>query len=201
MWEGIGEQEQQRMKAVLNRLLASNFLVREKDRDAYAVVRRNKEAIERYIQVLGWELVVDERHECLYLQLPDSSFRRSLDKDMSIWMLVLRLLYQEKRQGLSISTFPATTIHEIRSKYETFRLSWLNKTKLDQAIKLCARYHLAEALDSDIRSDDCRIVLYHTWIYAVDIEQLDLLQDRIEQYRTGEGRGLFDEVDEEAEAD
>jgi hypothetical protein len=201
MWEEISEQERQKIRSVLNRLLVVNFLVREKDRDGYAVVRRHKGAIEDYLQMLGWEMIVDERHECVFLQSPDSSFRRSLDREMSIWLLILRLLYQEKRQGLSISAFPATTIHEIRTKYETFRLPWLGKTKLDQAIKLCTRYQLAEALDSDVRSDDCRIVLYHTWLYAIDLEQLDALQNRIEQYMAGEEKGIFDEMVEEASVD
>ncbi|RAU92172.1 DUF4194 domain-containing protein [Paenibacillus sp. YN15] len=201
MWEEVSEQERQKIKAVLNRLLGANFLVREKDRDGYAVIRRHKEAIEQYLQMLDWEIIVDERHECVFVQSPDSSFRRSMDRELSIWLLVLRLIYQEKRKGLTISAFPSTTIHEIRTKYETFRLSWLTKTKLEQAIKLCARYQLAEALDADIRSDDCRIVLYHTWLYVIDSEQLNALQSRIEQYRTGEERGMFDEVAEETAAD
>lgn len=201
MWEEISEQERQKIKGVLNRLLGVNFLVREKDRDGYTVVRRHKVAIEQYLQMLGWEMIVDERHECVFLQSPDSSFRRSLDREMSIWLLILRLLYQEKRQGLTISTFPGTTIHEIRTKYETFRLPWLGKTKLDQAIRLCARYQLAEALDIDIRSDDCRIVLYHTWLYAIDLEQLDSIEGRIEQYRAGEEKGILDEMVKEASVD
>lgn len=201
MWEEISEQERQKIKVVLNGLLAVNFLIREKDRDGYAVVRRHKGAIEDYLKMLDWEMIVDERHECVFLQSPYSSFRRTLDREMSIWLLILRLLYQEKRQGLSISAFPATTIHEIRTKYETFRLPWLGKTKLDQAIKLCTRYQLAEALDTDIRSDDCRIVLYHTWLYVIDLEQLNGLQGRIEQYMAGEEKGIFDEVVQEASVD
>mgnify|MGYP001331220360 CR=1 FL=1 len=201
MWEEISEQERQKIKAVLNHLLAVNYLVREKDRDSYTVVRRHKRAIEEYLQMLDWEMIVDERHECVFLQSPDSSFRRSLDRDLSIWMLILRLLYQEKRQGLTISTFPTTTIHEIRTKYETFHLSWLGKTKLDQAIKLCTRYQLVEALDADIRSDDCRIVLYHTWLYVIDLEQLDAIQSRIEQYRVEEEKGITNEMVKEAAFD
>ncbi len=201
MWENIGEPEKQKIKAALNRLLAANFLMREKDREGYAILRRHKVDIEQYLQLLGWELIVDERHECVCLQAPDSSFRRSLDKELSIWLLVLRLLYQEKRQGLTISTYPITTIHEIRTKYETFRLTWLTKTKLDRALRLCARYQLAEALDPDTRSDDCRLVLYHTWLYAIDLEQIDALERRIEQYREEEKRGMFDEMAEEAAFD
>ncbi|WP_018131864.1 DUF4194 domain-containing protein [Effusibacillus pohliae] len=197
----LSELEQERVRSVINRLIAVNFLVKERERETYLTIRRHRAELERFFQFLGWDLVVDERHECVFLHAPDSRLRRGLNRDQSIWLLTLRLIYEEKRQSLSLSEFPMTTTHEIRGKYETFRIPWLNRTQLEKMVQLCTRYHLLEPLDSDIRSDECRFRLFHTWIYVVDTDELQTIRGKIERYEAGQEGGLLDEMDEETAVD
>lgn len=197
----LGEADRQKMSAALNRLLANNILIKEKDRDTYLFIRRNREATQSFFRFLGWDFVLDERHECIYVQGPDSSLRRSLTRDETLWMLILRLIYQEKRESLSLSEFPMTTLHEIRAKYETFRIPWLNATTLDKLIRLCGRYQLLDALDPDIRMDDARFRLFHSWIYVINMDEVKAIAERIERYEMKREGDLLDEVDEEAAAD
>jgi hypothetical protein len=196
----LGESDKQKMGAVLNRLLANNLLVKERDRETYMFLRRNREAAQAFFRFLQWEFILDDRHEVVFVQGPDSAIRRAFNRDETIWMLILRLIYQEKREALSLSEFPVATLYEIRSKYDTFRLPWINMTTLDRLVKLCARQQLLDALDDDIRSDDCRFRLFHSWIYFIDMDEVRALAERIERYRQREEDDLFDEVDEEASA-
>ncbi|MBO8162082.1 MAG: DUF4194 domain-containing protein [Brevibacillus sp.] len=200
IFNGISESEQEKISALINRLLATNFIVKEKEREAYGIARRHREALERYFRFLGWDLVIDERHECLFLHAPEQGLRKKLNKDQSLWLLILRLIYQEKREGLSLSEFPMTTLYEIRSKYETFRIPWINRTKLAEMVRLCTSYQLMEALDSDFRSDECRFRLFHTWIYLIDADEMNVVKEKIERYETALEGGMFDEMDEEIEA-
>lgn len=199
--ELLSDLEKQKVVAAINRLLAINFLVKEKDRESYLLVRRHKELFHSFFRFLGWDLVVDERHECLFVQGPGIGLRSSLNKDESVWLLVLRLLYQEKRESLTLSSFPMVTLYEIRSKYGTFQLPWVQVTMLDKLIRLCTRYHLLEPLDNDQRSDDCRIRLFHTWLYVLDTDRIQTITERIERYQPVRGGGLPDEMDEEAATD
>ena len=201
MFQDISEAEQTRVKEAIQRLLEVNLMVKEKERDLYTVIRRNRQALEVYFRFLGWELTVDERHECVYLHIQGGRLRRRLDREHTVWLLVLRLLYEEKRQGLSLSDFPMVTLYEIRSKYETFRLDWVNRTTLDKLVKLGMQFHLLDPVDDDTRSDDARFKLYHTWMYVVQADGLRELVERLGRYETGEEGGVFDEVDEAAEAD
>lgn len=200
MFPDLSESEREKVSTAINRLLAVNFAAKEKDRETYMIVRRHRDAVERFFRFLKWSLVVDERHECIFVQAADGGMRARLNRDQSIWLLVLRLLYQEKRQTLSLSEFPMTTTFEIRSKYETFRLPWLNRTNLEQNVRLCSRYQLMDALDDDVRVDDCRYRLFHTWQYAVQADELVTVQEKLRHYESGAEGGLFDEMDEEAEA-
>ena len=199
--ETLGESDRQKMAAALNRLLANNFLVKERDRETYMFLRRHREAAEAFFRFLKWEFILDEQHEVVFVEGPDIAIRRSLSRDETIWMLVLMLIYQEKREALSLSVFPMTTLYEIRAKYDTFRLPWINVTALERLVRLCVRYHLLEALDGNVRSDDSRFVLFHSWIYFVKMEEVRALTERIERYQSGKEEDLFDEMDEETPVD
>lgn len=201
MFHDMSESEQGKVRDVINRLFEMNLLVKEKDREAYTLIRRHRSSLESYFRFLGWELTVDERHECVFLHIPDGRLRKRLDREQTLWLLVLRLLYEEKRQGLSLSEYPMVTLYDIRSKYETFRLDWVNKTTLDKLIRLSVEYQLLEPLDEENRSDDARFKLFHTWIYLIQADEMRELIERLERYKTGEGGGLFDEMDEAASAD
>lgn len=201
MFQDLSESEQGKVREIINRMLEVNLLVKEKDREAYVAIRRHRSSLEAYFRFLGWELTVDERHECAFLHIPDGRLRKRLDREQTVWLLVLRLLYEEKRQGLSLSDYPMTTLYEIRSKYETFRLDWVNRTTLDKLIRLCVQFQLLESLDEDVRSDDARFKLYHTWMYVIQADEMKLLTERLERYETSEEGGLFDEMDEAASAD
>lgn len=199
--EALGESDKQKMSAALNRLLTCNFLVRERDRETYMFIRRHREAAQAFFRYLGWEFIVDERHEVIYVQGVDSGIRRSLSRDETLWMLILRLIYQEKREALSLSEFPVVTLYDIRVKFDTFRLHWLNATTLDRLIRVCSRYHLLEALDTDYRSDDSRFRLFHSWIYLIDMDEVRTIIERIERYQTRKEADSLDEMDEEASSD
>jgi len=199
--DAMGEADKQKMAAAFNRLLANNFLVKERDRETYMFLRRNQEAARAFFRFLQWDFILDERHEVVYVQGPDSAIRRSFTRDETIWMLILRLIYQEKREALSLSEFPMTTLYEIRTKYDTFRLPWINVTTLERLVRLCTRFHLLDALDDDLRSDDCRFRLFHSWIYFVNMEEVAALTERIAQYHQKKEGDLFDEMAEETSAD
>lgn len=203
MLSGIGESEKPKVVEAVNKLLAVNYLTREIDRERYQLIRRHRDPVSSFFRELGWEFIFDERHEYIVAVSPESSHHRNLTREESIWFLILRLIYQEKRQGLSLSQFPMTTVYEIRTKYETFRLPFVNRTRLGELVRLCKQYQLLEPLDSDIRENDCRFRLFHTWLHAVDAEDIAKLEEKIKQYdsaQTEEG-GNFDEMDEKTEVD
>ncbi|MFH5181600.1 DUF4194 domain-containing protein [Paenibacillus sp. TAB 01] len=196
MFQELADSERVRLREAINRLLEVNLLVKDKEREMYAVIRRNRAELSAYFQFLGWELTVDERHECVYLHIQDSRLRRRLDRDHTVWLLVLRLLYEEKRQGLTLSDYPMVTLYDIRSKYETFRLEWINRSVLDKLIRLCIQFQLLETLDNDNRTDDARFKLFHTWMYVIQVDEIKQLTERLERYETGQEGGILDEMDD-----
>lgn len=125
--QNVSEREREEMGIVVNYLFSHNFLLKEFEREKYHLAVRNKDIIKQYLQVIGWDFIVDEKHGCIVIVSPHYEHRLKLKKDETIWLLVLRLIYEEKRSALSISQHPFTTLQEIKGKYETFRLPFVSK--------------------------------------------------------------------------
>lgn len=185
MFDGLGESERQHVRKVINRLLAVNFLSRELDRDDYLLARRQIETLREFFRGIGWEIELDQVHECLFVTSSERAHRVSLSKEETVWLLVLRLLYEEKRSELSLSQFPLVTLHEIRNKYEAFRLTFVNRTRLQELVKLAERFQLLRVLDSDLKADDCRFQLHHTLLHAINAEQVEQLHKKILRFAEG----------------
>ena len=180
--ELLNEEERIRIRNVIQSLLSCNFLTREHDAALYIAARRYREELAEYFQVIGWEFSVDERYEIVSLLSTGMAHRRALTMEESIWLLVLRLIYEEKRTGLSLSTFPMTTLAEIHAKYLALHLPELKKTALQRLTQLSKQYRLADVLDREL-SEEARIRLFHTLALAVDGEELSDLHKRLEIYR------------------
>lgn len=199
MFTDLSENEQKEFQALINKLLASNYLIKEKDRKSYYFIQRHKLKFEQFFRFLGWDFVLDDRHETVFISSPRASHRRTLTKEESIWMLIVKMIYQEKRESLSLSDFPVTSLYEIKQKYEVFRLPTVNKTKLTEYIRLCQHYQLMEPIDSNWHSQDARFLLYHSWLHMMDSTSMDKLIQKIQLYETTAGGDLLDEMDEEAQ--
>lgn len=180
--ELLNEEERTRIRSVIQALLSCNFLTREHDAALYIAARRYREEIAEYFQVIGWEFRVDERYEIVWLLSTGMAHRRALTMEESIWLLVLRLIYEEKRTSLNLSAFPMTTLAEIRAKYLALHLSDLKKTAIQRLTQLTKQYRLADVLDRDL-SEESRIRLFHTLALAVDGEELSDLYSRLDIYR------------------
>jgi hypothetical protein len=201
MYTSVSEIEQKELQDIINKLISTNFLVKELDRASYYLANRHKEKLEGFFQFLGWDFVIDDRHETIFVSSPKGSHRKKLSREESIWMLVLRIIYQEKREGLSLLEFPIITLYEIRAKYETFRLPNFTKSKVSDYIRLCISYQLLEPIDIEWHSDDCRFRMFHSWLYMIDGESIHLLNQKILRYEMETGEEDENEMDEETETD
>lgn len=201
MFEHLSEQEREKLKDLINRLLNVNFLVKELERERYQAARKLRPYLEEFFHFLNWDFQLDDRNECIFAFSKEGAHRLRLSREESVALLFLRLIYQEKRQGVILTEFPLTTKYEIRAKYETFRLPFPGKTRFLEIVKLFSQYKLLQPLDEEVNLDDCQFRLFHTLLYALDADSIERIHERIKSYDLElEEEELFDEVDETAAA-
>ena len=175
--ESVAQKEKFRVAA--NKLLNQCFLLKKKEdtRKEYIFVRENKELFSVYFDLLGYEIKVNEDQGVIALVGQFDTGRLMLTKNDSILLLILRLLYVEKRKEISTSYEDVIVLmEEIREKYELLKLK--TKPRMDKGmeqrmVSLFRKYNIIKNLDSDVNQADSRIVIYPSVMMAVTVDDIN----------------------------
>ena len=173
------------------KLLNECFLLKKhKDTTAeYFYVINNKDAFVEYFGILGYELTIDEQYGVIGLNNTTGTGRIHLSKIESILLLILRLLYIEKRRELSQSEDVIIISDEIYDKYNMLKLKRLNKSVMRQALGKFQGYHLLGRLDPDVANPSTRIIIYPSIFLAITVSSLEdmynVAKEKLEKYESG----------------
>jgi len=102
-YQKLSDNDRESFRIALNLLLTESFLIRSLDAHsrAYRFAAANIEILDAYLELAGWSLRTDEHLGVISFEGPASA-RLQLKKDESIFLLTLRLLYEEKAGELVI---------------------------------------------------------------------------------------------------
>ena len=185
--ESVTQKEKFRIAA--NKLLNQCFLLkkREDTKKDYFFVKQNLELFVTYFDLLGYDVKINEDQGVIGLTNQFSIGRVELSKYESIMLLILRLLYIEKRKELATYSEEVTVLmEEIREKYAMLKIR--TKPVMDKGmernfVKLFRKYNLIQNLDTDVNQADARIVIYPSIIMAVTVEDVHQYYEMTEQKR------------------
>src|SRR6266498_3659414 len=120
----LSPNEQAQFAEAIRRLLADGLIWREEEseRRIYHFIARRASSIRDYLGVAGWELRHDERLGIFQVTHSEGAHRRRLNRDTTIWLLLLRLIYAEKRERLEVTLtrYPVVAIGAITQRYSEF---------------------------------------------------------------------------------
>ena len=195
----------EKFRSAANKLLGECFLLKKHKDTAsdYNYILNNKDAFTEYFEVLGYEVIIDEQNGVIGLNNPVGTGRIHLKKIESVLILILRLLYIEKRKQLSQIDDVIIIADEIYDKYNMLKMNAkLDKTTMRNTLGMFQRYHLISKLDSDMSNPDTRIMIYPSILFAVTVTSLDDMynsaKDKLEKYSVGgDSFGTIDSTDDE----
>jgi hypothetical protein len=157
-----------------------------------------------YFGLLGYQVEINEGHGVIALVNVNGTGRLRLKKIESILLLVLRLLYLEKRKELSLVDDVIVLTDEIQQKYSMLKIgpkAKLDKTTLRDVIRLFRRYNLITPLDRDVTLSDARIKIYPSILFAVPNDNLNSMYEKVteklNQYATGGESGDDEDADQD----
>jgi len=118
----------------------------------------------------------------------------------SILLLILRILYDEKKRELSISDEVIVNMGDIHDKFMDLKIrdKMMDKTTMRNAISTMRRFQIVEVLDKNLSNEDARLIIYDSILMAVRVEDIKQVYEKIEKYRKGSGK---DEEANESEID
>lgn len=175
--ESVAQKEKFRIAA--NKLLNQCFLLKKKEdtKKDYIFVKQNKEFFIPYFELLGYDIKINEDQGVIALVNQFGTGRLNLSKYESILLLILRLLYMEKRKELTTFSEEVTVLmEEVREKYALLKIKakpMMDKGMEKNMVSLFRRYNLINNLDSDVNQSDARIIIYPSIIMAVTVEDVN----------------------------
>lgn len=196
LFEGMLQKDRDEFRRVCNKLMSLCFIVRrnETTKSDYYFILRMKEVFLRYLDVLGYTLEINEEYGVIQLVNRENYNHLNLKLYDSIILLILRILYDEKKRELSL-TDVVVNLGDIQEKYLSLKIreKQIDKTTMNNALRLFKRFNLVELLDKDLLQEDARIIIYDSILMAVRVEDIKRVNDMILLYRKG-GEKIYEEA-------
>lgn len=201
--------QKDRFRIVANKLLNACFVLKRKEdtRDDYFYIIQNQDFFVDYFDLLGYSIDVNEGLGVISIRNVFGTGRLRLKKIESILLLILRLLYVEKRKELSLNKDVIVLIDEIQQKYALLNLKTktrLDKTMFKDTLRLFRKYNLISNLDSDVTLSDTRVVIYPSILFALSNDDVTDLYEKVHVKLTnyadgGEEPGYEETVQDQAD--
>jgi hypothetical protein len=176
--------QKDKFKNTANKLLINCFILKRKDdtRNDYYYIIQNKEFFREYFDLLGYRLEINETQGFITLYNTQGTGRLRLKLLETIFLLILRLLYVEKRKEISLNEDVIITTEEIQTKYNMLKIQskqYLDKTMIRDNIRLFKRYNILTNMDSEMAMPDSRIKIYPSVLFTITNSDLTELADEI----------------------
>ena len=201
--EGMLQKDKDNFARICNRLLGTCFLCKGNQgnkADYYFVLKYRKE-FKEYLGILGYRLEINEEYGVVQLTSPRGINRMNLKLYDSIILLILRILYDEKKRELCAAEEAIVNLGDIQDKFMSLNIrdKIIDKTTMRNALSLFRRYQIIEILDRDLGDEESRILIYDSILMAVRGEDIKAAYEKLETYR--KGRSVNDEETDEDETD
>lgn len=167
----LGQGEKEEVRAGLRLLLQQTFVLEHKydkrtNRFAYnpefKICNKHLEFIRAYLAVNGVSVLENSQLGIIYIQ-GESTVGDKLPKLATLYLLILKLIYDEQMAAVSTSVNIYTTLSEIHEKLGNYRLfkKQPSPTEIRRAITLLKKYQILEPLDilEDLDGDS-RMIIY-----------------------------------------
>lgn len=185
--DGMLQRDVDSFKRICNRLLSRCFICRknEPEKIDYYFVLKHKEKFNEYFSVLSYRLEINEEYGVIQLTNSENFNRYSFKLAESVILLILRILYDEKKRELSMGDDIIVNVGDVHDRFAALKIRdrMLDKTTLRNAFNTLRRFSIIEMLDSDVASEESRIIVYDSILMAVRVENIKLVYEKIDNYR------------------
>jgi hypothetical protein len=191
--QDIPEKSRREVPRIVNRLLGQTFLYQDvdSDKDDYYFVHRHRAVFEGLLELTGFNLLHDDYHRIFQVVSEYGYSRARFKLDESLMIVVLRKLYEEKIEHLSLANDPVVTIGEVREEYRTItgRERDLGVSQYELLLRRLRSLGLVETIDGrniDVRDGEARLRLRGSVKLILPIQSADEMEAWLRKYRAGE---------------
>ena len=196
-FEKLNMTEQEAFRRIVNWLLAHTYLLQgnyafednmKRTNPDYLFVERNFALFQNYLEYAGFRLERDSNYGVIFLSSSYEFNRIKLDKAATLMLYVLRLIYEEEREKLSLSRDIFTTTGDLVHKMISLgviRRKPANLTLRD-SLRTLNRFRIVEKVDGPWENADTRLLILPTILFIVTNERISNMYQLIDDEEEGE---------------
>ncbi len=170
-YEQLTQEEQEAVTEVIRTLYRQTYLLERKyDRRTgrmqymkeYRICSKHLEFLKEYFAVAGMTLQENVHMGVIYIQ-GGSNWGEKLPRLATVYLLVLKLIYDEQMASVSSSSHIVTTMGAVNGKAGEFRVlrSLPSATEMRRTIALLKKYQIIEPLEVlEEMSEETRMIIY-----------------------------------------
>ncbi len=197
-YERFNQTEKLLFKRLINQLLSKTFLIRDeydahegrlKVHPDYRFVERTFEVFTGYLELSGWTLHRDSTYGVIYLESQYDYNKYQFSKFMTLMLLTLRLIYEERREEVSLRNEVVFETNQLISKMQILGILDKKPSMKDIAdtLKTFASFNLVSKLEGKWEAPDARFVALPSILFIIPNDKISVLSDLI---------GASEEVDD-----
>jgi hypothetical protein len=188
----LSSDEFELFSAALHILTSKTFIIRgiDRERELYDFTIRNIALFDAWFSCMDANLVRDESLGVIAFR-GSGNTRLFFSKDEICAVLVLRLLYEDKKLEVTLTKFPMLSVRDFQDKYNAMTGEEIKKTALINVLRRLSSCKLISVESQDYADPEGIIQLYPSIPLSIDRNALDeaaaLLGDKSND--TGDAEG------------
>jgi len=170
----LSSDEFERFRTALHILTSKTFIIRGIDREQqlYDFTIRNIRLFETWFSCMDATLVWDESLGVIAFR-GSGNTRIRFSRDEICAVLVLRLLYEDKKLEVSLTNFSSVTIKDFQDKYNAMTGEEIKKTALINVLRRLSSCKLVSIDSNDYADPEANILLYPSIPLSIDRAALE----------------------------
>ena len=186
----LPEKARREVPRVMNRLLGRTFLYQgdEDDKEDYYLVQRHRDFFAALLAVAGFTLLHDDYHRIFQVVSDFGYCHQRYRLDESLMIVVLRKLYEEQAEKLSLAQDPVVTLGEVREEYRTItgRERTLGIVQYETILRHLLSLGLVELVDGrtlDVHDSELRLRLRGSVKMILPVQTTGEMEAWVRKYR------------------
>lgn len=187
----LTEKDKEIFKDITIRLLKVNFLLRKLNQPMYLFILSHKEMFLLFFEYINFDFILREDKELAYIKSNDEKLSKNLNRNETLCLLILRLLYQKKIDEVSLSDDVEITIKELQDQlfavgFDGTSNDRVKKSTLSEMLKVFKQHNIVYYNEKEIIMDNSIIQIYPSIEVAMDFKEMSDIINRLEMLKGGE---------------
>lgn len=210
-YERLTNSEKEEFKRLLSSLLSHTFLIRDiydtkenlmKVNPEYRFVERYYELFLEYLGFGGWSLQKDSNYGVIALANIYEYNRVRLDRNTTLILYTLRLIFEEEREKVALRNEILTTVAQTVHKMITLGLVKKKPSGKDliEAFRQLENYHVIQRITGAWEDAESKLLILPSILFIVTNERISKLAEMFEANEEAAESAIAESAEREAAA-